>query len=505
LVYYRKETFEFYTPVDAATLGETSQFASVLTVIDDIYDAYYRLSQPKQVFDIQKEVSRLDKADRKPNQLRGLYKNALNATIDSLLRVLTWREKEIETAAIFSRALGAEHNVLATKHPVSVGARMLLGRSTVSLGLGESYPVYISHPISRPRQENLETGQWPSFVDELDGVVAQLHGSPEKEACHVLPVMPTAIDEFRLLSDGVHLVPRLKPRWPLPEGKLLYSLPLDFISLETFESQRISEIFNPPIDDNGRRVGMPLADDEISGMLRTLEIAVRLHMANRDHLLVRQCPGFFLYRPTYGKHKFSGGVTMEVSNFEEILTHVTRDKRRIAFVHSAADGKLLFDKSQDHVDVAGGDIYKAIDKANRDAGKSVTISHPQPKDVTDILKTFEEPSDQAMGEMLKQMYKNSANGSIGAKTPLDLNDVRGSLCSTVHRQRVAFLTSAMLNDPWRYTYHDSGGVERCQQQSDGEAAPQNIYVDVVESLERNSDRRDAAIDRANAFFSAATQ
>ena len=58
---------------------------------------------------------------------------------------------------------------------------------------------------------------------------------------------------------------------------------------------------------------MLVGDAVISGMLRTLESLITLQMANRDHLLVRQCPGLLLYRPlSPQKPGFTGGVRAEI-------------------------------------------------------------------------------------------------------------------------------------------------------------------------------------------------
>ncbi len=54
--YYRTETYEFYSPVDGETV-RLSKPRTILTLIDDIYEVYYRLSQAGQVFDIRELIS----------------------------------------------------------------------------------------------------------------------------------------------------------------------------------------------------------------------------------------------------------------------------------------------------------------------------------------------------------------------------------------------------------------------------------------------------------------
>ena len=51
LEYYRYGTYEYYSPVDRSSVEDSSPFAA-LTLIDDVFEMYYRLSQQGQVFDI---------------------------------------------------------------------------------------------------------------------------------------------------------------------------------------------------------------------------------------------------------------------------------------------------------------------------------------------------------------------------------------------------------------------------------------------------------------------
>ena len=199
---------------------------------------------------------------RDARDLRRLYKDALGVVVGSLLRVLMWREKDIACAANASRIIGAEHAVLASKHPVKTGARLLLGALSAEMGeLGISYPVYVSHPISRPRRDRLSKGVWPPFVEDLDAVVTTIAQEAESD-CHVIPIIPTAIDEFRILDDGTYLHPCLTPRWSLLRGDLLFSLPNapglqygSYQDYQDYETRGLPLVFDPPLDQYGRRVG----------------------------------------------------------------------------------------------------------------------------------------------------------------------------------------------------------------------------------------------------------
>lgn len=174
LEYYRNGTYEYYSPVDCGSVRQSGPL-STLTVIDDVYEMYFRLAQRGQVFDIQALQQRSfppgGSSSRDPKDLRRLYKDALGLVIGSLLRVLVWREKEIACAANLCRTVNCQHAVLAAKHPVEIGARLLLGATSSRFAkLGETYAVYVSHPISRPRRDRLRTEDWPPFVKHLDSV-----------------------------------------------------------------------------------------------------------------------------------------------------------------------------------------------------------------------------------------------------------------------------------------------------------------------------------------------
>lgn len=509
--YYRYETYEFYSPVDCHAV-QRSKPKSALTLIDDVFDIYYRLSQTGQVFDIQLLVERsFPKTREKSRDLRRLYKDALGLAIGSLLRVLTWREKEIECAANIARTIGCEHTVLATKHPVETGARLLLGSTTVDFDkLGISYPVYVSHPISRPRRDRYSQGEWPPFVDDLDGVVARLSEQTPGN-CHIVPVMPTAIDEFRILDDGTYLHPCLTSRWRLREGELLFSLPKpptgvkEFESYDDYESWGMRLIFDPPVDSSKRRVGLPLSDPEVSGMLRNFRESIRLQMAGRDHLLVRQCPGFFLYRPLYGDFGFSGGVTIEIHTFDQIRKYssaVQGSRRRlVAFIHDENDATGSFSKN-DHDGQFPQSVHQASAALNQVASGLVEDSDhktrrpysPKDETVAKALKTFGDPQQVAKA-IHDEMFPPEKLGNIGGEQPLQWQETEGPLKKTIETERVKALSSD-ISQKVSYSFAEDEPIW----ESTTEEGKPDTYVDVVQDLDNKSDRRDAAAIRTRDFF-----
>lgn len=522
--YYRYETYEFYLPVDCNALRDPSP-RGALTLIDDVFDIYYRLSRRGQVFDIQELIERtfpISPSDqRDPNDLRRLYKDALGVTIGSLLRLLTWREKEIDCAANVTRMIGCKHSVLAAKHPVEIGARLLLGAGHAAPGnLGVSYPVYVSHPISRPRRDRLNRGAWPRFVADLDQVVAELSPKPAPSPTlpmmptppRILPIMPTAIDELRILDDGAFLHPRLTPHWPLQAGELLYSLPAApagkgaFRDYEDFEERGLPLVFDPPIDQSGRQVGLPLSDPEVSGMLRNLRESIRLQMAGRDHLLVRQCPGFFLYRPLFGEYEFSGGVTSEIHTYDQIRKYsgggTAAAKRRVAFVHDAEDAAGLFKRTRqgevefypDPVHQASAALTKAAAQLVGQSGvKTKRPRSPEDESVARALRSFGDV-EKAAKKLHDEMFPRAKGGSIGVEQPLDWDSTKKAIVETVQMERTKALSGDLGHDV-AYTYAEGNSVYDLTQGS----GSSDTRLDIVVGLDKEDMRRKAAA-RAREFF-----
>ncbi len=359
-VYYRGETHEFYCPVALSSAVDSFcsqkenagkpdiKVSRILVLIDDVYDMYVRLAEEGQVFCIKDQLrsqySKMRHDDRTiPDDPQGRFLISLSLVIRTLLRLLAWREKEILAAETAASSFSADSFVLAVKHPISVGVS-LTTRVDRELNVVQTY---LSHPISRPRREERDSGEWPGFVGQFHEFIEALLRS-SNSGC--IPVMPTSIDEFRLIeykiqSEGEEeseddtkpkdkrLVPELGSRWPLlrtrPE-ELLYDLPTGYDSYETFEKEQIAKVFDPPISEENGEVFWgdrpvdwaeftPNQLHEISGLMQALVMNMTLQMANRDHLLVRQCQGFLLFRPLFDKSSFSDGVRAEMDNWEALV------------------------------------------------------------------------------------------------------------------------------------------------------------------------------------------
>jgi hypothetical protein len=193
-------------------------------------------------------------------------------------------------------------------------------------------------------------GKWPQFVGDFHEFIDALFKDASDAGIRCLPMMPTAIDEFRVLKEPgtERFMPQLATRWPLlseQPNALLFHLPDGYDKYEDYERDMIAPIFDPPLDPHGKRFGDPgkiwsaleeTTKSEVSGLLRAFVMTIELQMTNRDHLLVRQCPGFLLYRPLYGENLFSDGVGAEISNRKDIVDGLN-ERRPLLFIHTSED------------------------------------------------------------------------------------------------------------------------------------------------------------------------
>lgn len=492
-------------------------------MIDDIYDVYYRLSRPEHVFGIQQLVD--VKLEENKGSESERYKRALELVIQSLIRVLEWRESEIQASAALAATLGWPTSTLAVKHPVETGVRILLGDESPKFGLGRSIPVYLSHPITVPREHSRKTGKWPEFVNEFDAFVFAVRSEGEMDV-NVVPVMPTAIDEFRFARDGERLLPGLAPRWPLPRKEngetddLLFVAAEGFESYEAYENECLNEIFNPPLDKDGKKIGLPhsndlmrgvlMGDSEISGMLRTLKSVISLQMANRDHLLVRQCPGFLLYRPTYEEPRFTGGVRAEIRDqhtlrrFEEGVVNYDRP---LLFVHDRNDMKRMFTTSSSSS--PSQFVVNGINKLRASAAELIKgredeeIGMVSPELMGTTLDCLG-ITDEALTNLHSVLFP-AVGGSIGHVVPPSLDATKDRLVEVCLEARVRALccTAPSTGWSWRYIGVDEKGTVVLDTQSTTKEYPTPVILGlVVEQLGTDKSQREIAAKFARAHFAA---
>lgn len=506
LSYYRKETYEFYSPVDIQLLtrevgGCKPASVGILTLIDDIFDLYYRLSKKGHVFH-QPEPGVGLQEDALVSQT-ALYKKAMKGVLRDLVRILEWRENEIQAAAVLGSALAISPATLAVKHPIETGVRLLLGHASDRFGLGRSFPVYLSHPISDPRRVNCTTGSWPDFVQEFMDFVNYVRAASHEDI-HLVPIMPTAIDEFRFLKDGDRTLPWLSPRWPLPEGDLLYGAIEDGESYEDHEGRMRHRIFDPPVSGpsgaslpvgDDQVSGMIKGDGELSGMLMTLESLIQLQLANRDHMLVRQCPGFLMYRPTHGKEpRFTGGVKAEIRDqhqlrkFEEVAKTF---ERPIVAVHSKNDLKKFFAPESEFTVSAIDEVKRAADELHK-AQTRILQGRLTKESASSALAN---PTAQPEVEQIYNELFFGEGGPISEVSQIPLAQAEVPLRASVLYARAWLLCGGRLEEDWAWQYvylPRPSSQDETSSYSPTPDIPPTILVVVADDLENDAGARVAA-------------
>lgn len=251
------------------------RIAKVVTLVDDIYDMWKRLSEPHQLF--------------------AGTGDPVTAILDLLL-ILTWRSVETLAAEEIARELAATHYLLAVKHPVSVA---------YDLVFSQKHPVYIAHPISEIRsfqqagrmEEAEQAQQAQREVQELTDLLLS--------NAQIIPFFPTAIDELLVAAEppgSSNYVPRLLSRWPhLPPERLLFSPPANTVA--------------GPFDLAA--AGTPL-DVSLCSLLRGLVQSVRMQVNSRDKKLVEQSDALVIWRPCWNGYG-SGGVDNEVAHRTKLI------------------------------------------------------------------------------------------------------------------------------------------------------------------------------------------
>lgn len=406
LTWYNSTWKEFFSPVNILHLADRNfPICHIVVLIDDVYDMFRRLQRPQSLYDnvTMKPTERLirklseplrepprepengshasqppDEVSTGPDRTRAGDNDEparvhVQAVERALGELLSWRRAEMVRAESVARTLGCGLTLFATKH------------TRTSLQLLVEQPdtprVYLSHRISEPRRAvtlsgphtNPEAADWSPVAPEVNelhhcfAVPPKAEDAPRNAAAPAGQVLinPTAIDELRFETDPTTLlrIPRLTPRWPLPEHDILYSptkepddasddgaedrkpQPEDNAA-QGDEAAAQAEEPTPPDAHHVKVIAgaLPNEDAIASHAARSLSIHIASEVALRDHFIVENTPNLCVFRPFYCEQStgsdpdWSGGVTEEVNHWSKCLGHAAADTvRRIAFVHSRSE------------------------------------------------------------------------------------------------------------------------------------------------------------------------
>lgn len=347
LIYYSGKRNEFYSVVNQATLAKGNlKPTSVLLFIDDLYDMYARLTEsdqlysPGQVWQFLRKYERETGIDTKSLPRERLSSIIMGWEIRNLLHHLSWRRLESVMAENLAHQLGVPFLVWSVKQ--------LTESIKLCFDNPESLPIYLSHPVSEPRRERDENGDWPEFtyeVNQLQQVLCE-HG--------ITLIMPTGIDELRFHLQEGRYTGYLKDRWPLidNETELLYS-PSGEAADFHYKALLLPKYWDPE-----NRKLFPLEIDEWSATLKSevnafLQVLVReieSQIAWRDLLFIYHTEGLMVFRPFYArepKATFSGGVDADVGLWEDLSQ--LGSKKRAVFIHFEEDVKLMFEAKRERI------------------------------------------------------------------------------------------------------------------------------------------------------------
>lgn len=319
-----------HCPVDSGVIArESTRYRlrprRLILITDDVFDIYARLIRPGGLIALDRDERLHQGLVRMASALnceirdlpRSVYRREeLAWQTQALLWLLRWRELEAVAGEQLATSLGVEHLVWAVKQSALAVIGWASGRLAKS--------VYLSHPISRVREEAEESGSWPPLANEVNSLQELLASEG------LALVMPSAIDEHRFRRVSVDrsrevLIAALGPRWPLPSGDTLYDRPDG--------GPEHTSVFSSP--GKGRAAVM----QEVDAVLSPLDREMTAQIASRDHFFVGATDAILVYRPLSGMGFVSKGVASEIVHWRQLGG--SKVGRRAAFVHFAADIRAL--------------------------------------------------------------------------------------------------------------------------------------------------------------------
>jgi hypothetical protein len=219
-------------------------FVRVITLVDDVFDAYLHLSR-KPTDDDQDDVEVFsDWGNHHSNRYHDMVQAAGDTDLHAAMRLdaaanaaavvrrlLAWRQSELLASENYASTNGIDFALLGVKQSRQV-LEALLG-----LGSHLSETVYLSHPITDVRREAISKrtslGDDP-LVKTINGLPQQVY---EQTRGGLSVLVPTAIDELRFETTPLSLATspsgyrvatgRLDERWPttVSEEQLIWKPP----------------------------------------------------------------------------------------------------------------------------------------------------------------------------------------------------------------------------------------------------------------------------------------
>ena len=317
-IYYNGNTRELFPLFDASVLKEKLKskgyVSHVIYLIDDVFDAFFDLNKPGQLFS-QRQLSIFLKLYAKSigteytqlDQNPQAYTNWISHCVNFLLN---WRSSEMVLIQNIAIQLNSKFMLWGLKQDLDVLGKWITNH--------ESKIFYISHPISEPRSNVTKPDDWPSLVDFINKIQTELKNHK------LYTVMPTAIDEYRLAKMNKNYTAKLKLRWPVPPN--VQSLLCDSTSKLIDDDVDKTDILHPydikinPNNVDKVKLGdIPPIQEFLNGVYSSLDMRIEYEIGNRDHLLVWSTEGIIVIEPyKIADKSISGGVKMELEYIQNV-------------------------------------------------------------------------------------------------------------------------------------------------------------------------------------------
>jgi len=285
-VFYHTLARQFISAVDYHQFKDLG-IDKVITLVDDIYDVWARLSEPGQLFFVPHKDP---PDDASPEVIAALCDEASLKSIASLMEILAWRSYEVFSSAEIARRIPKPPIVFPVKHCLHTAANVLFSDRRL---------VYVSHPIAEPRRLMLSDDA--TLGRELQAEVESL-ARCLRVFLRWIPICPTRVDELRIADRASAAAqgaswPLLTERWIHPSADESLWVPT-----ENHEERALDPL------KKERKLGTEVSP-LIAVLLSVLREQITAQINSRDRQLVEQSHALVVWRPYFNGSLSTGART----------------------------------------------------------------------------------------------------------------------------------------------------------------------------------------------------
>lgn len=469
-LYFKNSTGEIFPVFNSSYLKMKAEnkieITHVILVIDDVFDTYIDLSRDRELYSTKSCYDFLRKYARSRHveleSLAGDPKPYTSWIYHCINQLLDWRSQEIILAQGIANQLKSKFMIWGLKQDPKALVSWFIDK--------ERKIFYISHPISQPRRNEINNGEWPSLVNEINRFQV------EAKDHNLYTVIPTAIDEYRFAKDDDNnYTSLLDTRWPVPasietlltDSHLIGNyqqtevlLPYNFRYAESYDIEKTD------------RVNVTDLQEFLNGSLTSLEMSIVRQLSNRDHLLVWLTDGIIVIDPySIEDNRLHGGVGMELRNLQGVNQSLRRSgegepslkklcaifpKKVIEQILSSEDFKnRTINKIRENINVDYTSIGKAIvDSMVNENGKLISNiselgSTVSPSDQEKIIANFENYQKQAILEQFLSTALLMDSADADYTIVLIVNEINNEWLSQENIQKINNFLIDETDDQWQ--------------------------------------------------------